>query len=50
MFHFYTPWKRQKNRGFFTFSGGVEMERRLKMGQLRVQKKKKQLRVNGDVY
>ena len=22
MFHFYTPWKRQKNRDFLTFSGG----------------------------
>ena len=26
MFHFYTPWKRQKTKGFLTFSGGIEME------------------------
>ena len=26
VFHFYTPWKRQKSRGFLTFSGGIEME------------------------
>ena len=25
MFHFYTPWKCQKTRGFLTFSGGMEM-------------------------
>ena len=25
MFHFYTPWKRQKTRGFVTFSGGIEL-------------------------
>ena len=23
--HFYTPWKRQKTKGFLTFSGGIEM-------------------------
>ena len=22
MFHFYTPWKRQKTKGYLTFSGG----------------------------
>ena len=26
MFHSYTPWKRQKNFGFLTISGGQEME------------------------
>ena len=23
--HFYAPWKRQKTKGFLTFSGGIEM-------------------------
>ena len=32
MFQFYTPWKRQKTFGFLTFSGGIEMERWVKMG------------------
>ena len=31
MFHFYTPWKRQKIRGSLMFSGGIEMEHWLKM-------------------
>ena len=26
VFHFYTPQKRQKTKGFMTFSGGIEME------------------------
>ena len=26
IFHFCTPWKRQKTKGFLTFSGGIEME------------------------
>ena len=26
MFHFYTPWKRQKTKGFLTFLGGIEIE------------------------
>ena len=26
MSHFHTPWKRQKTKGFLTFSGGIEME------------------------
>ena len=26
MFHFYTPWKRQKTFGFLLFSDGIEME------------------------
>ena len=26
IFHFYTPWKRQKIKGFLTFSKGIEME------------------------
>ena len=30
--HFYTPWKRQKNFGFLTFSGGIEMWHWTKMG------------------
>ena len=30
--HFYTPWKRQKNKGFLTFSGGIEMRHWTKMG------------------
>ena len=25
MSHFYTPWKRQKTKGFLKFSGGIEM-------------------------
>ena len=33
MFHFYTPWKRQKTKGFLTFSGGIEMEHWHEMGQ-----------------
>ena len=36
MFHFYTPWKHQKTRGFFIFSGGVEIEHLLKMGKVLV--------------
>ena len=31
MFHFYTPWKRQKTRGFLAFSVGIEMEHCAKM-------------------
>ena len=31
MSHFYTPWKRQKTKGFLTFSGGIEMEYWVKM-------------------
>ena len=30
---FYTPWKRQKTKGFLTFSGGIEMWHWTKMGQ-----------------
>ena len=30
--HFYTPWKRQKTKGFLTFSGGIEMWHWIKMG------------------
>ena len=30
--HFYTPWKRQKTKGFLTFSGGIEMWHWAKMG------------------
>ena len=26
VFHLYTPWKRQKTKGFLVFSGGIEME------------------------
>ena len=32
MFHFLTPWKRQKIFGLLTFSGGIEMEHWAKMG------------------
>ena len=32
MFHFYTPWKRQKTYGFLTFSWGIEMEHWAKTG------------------
>ena len=32
IFHFYTPWKRQKTKGFLTLSGGIEMEHWTKMG------------------
>ena len=28
--HFYTPWKRQKTKGFLTFSGGIEMWQKTK--------------------
>ena len=31
IFHFYTPWKRQKTKGFLTFSRGIEMEHWTKM-------------------
>ena len=31
MFHFYIPWKRQKTKGFLTFSGGIEMKHWTKM-------------------
>ena len=27
MFCFYTPWKRQKTKGFLTFLKGIEMEK-----------------------
>ena len=30
--HFYTPWKRQKTKGFLTFSGVIEMWHWTKMG------------------
>ena len=32
MFHFYTPWKRQKTFGFLTFLGGIKMKHLGKMG------------------
>ena len=32
MFHFYTPWIRQKTKGFLTYSGGIEMEHWVKTG------------------
>ena len=32
MFHFYTPWKRQKTRRFSEYSGGIEMEPWAEMG------------------
>ena len=32
MFDFYTLWKRQKFKGFLTFSGVIEMEHWRKMG------------------
>ena len=32
MFHFYTPWKRQKIVAFLPFSGGIEMEHWCEMG------------------
>ena len=32
MFHFYTPWKRQKTRRFLTFAEGIKMEHSLKIG------------------
>ena len=31
MLHFCNPWKRQKTKGFLTFSGGIEMEHWAKM-------------------
>ena len=34
MFHFYTPWKRQKTKGLQTFSECVEMECWCEMGYL----------------
>ena len=33
MFPFYTSWKRQKTKGFLTFSGGMERENWAKMGK-----------------
>ena len=32
----YTPWKHQKSRGFLVFSGGIEVEPWLQMGQGKV--------------
>ena len=32
IFHFCTPWKRQKTRGLLTLSGGIEMENWRNMG------------------
>ena len=32
VFCFHSPWKRQKTRGFLTFSGGIEMGHGFKMG------------------
>ena len=32
MFYFYTPWNRQKTKGFLTYSGGIEMEHWSKNG------------------
>ena len=32
MYHFYIPWKRQKTKGFLTFSRGIEMEHWGNMG------------------
>ena len=32
MFHFYTPWKRQKTFSFSVVSGGIEIEHWTKMG------------------
>ena len=32
IFYIYTPWKRQKTKGFLMFSGGVEMKLWAKMG------------------
>ena len=32
MLHFYIPRKRQKSKGFLTFSGGKEMEHRTQVG------------------
>ena len=32
MFHFYTPWKRQKTFSFLTFSGVIELEHWAKIG------------------
>ena len=36
MFHFYTPWKRQKTKGFLMFSGGMEVKYLLKMSLKRI--------------
>ena len=36
MFHFYTPWQRQKTKGFLMFSGGIEVEYLLKMSLKRI--------------
>ena len=33
IFHFYTPWKRQKTFDFVTYSGGIGMEHWTKMGE-----------------
>ena len=34
MFHFYTPWKYEKTKGFWVFSRGTQMKLCIKMGQL----------------
>ena len=34
--HLYTLWKRQKTKGFLTFSGGIEMWHWTKMGSLQL--------------
>ena len=37
MYHFCTPWKRQKIINFLTFLGDIEMEREAKMGQKKIE-------------
>ena len=32
IFNFYTPWKRQKTKGFLKFYGEIEIEQCAKMG------------------
>ena len=42
MLHFYTAWKRQKTRGFLTFSRSIEMENWVEMGYEKTSQTNKQ--------
>ena len=41
MLRFYTPWKRLKTFGFWTFLWGIEMEHRAKFGLIMILSVKK---------
>ena len=44
VFHFYTPWKRQKIEGFLTFPRGVEKGYWAKLGHILIKSKQKALK------